>query len=135
MPVGGPAMPTSTRFWSASHPRPARDPQLAALPVDVSSHKSPADCFLLLLVSSEPNPYSQSLADPNQSPSPAARSPSPAQIICSQAPSLTSRHMLASHLNHLFRRKLLIMNVSLCMSQRRLTPFLKSGEALFSDCK
>lgn len=65
-------MPTSTCYWSAAHPRPARDPHLAALPVDVSSHKSRPD---LLLVSSQPNPHSQSLADPNQSRIPAARSP------------------------------------------------------------
>lgn len=135
MPVGGPAVPTSARFWWASHPRPACDPQLAARPVDVSSHKSPTDGFLLLLVSSQPNLYSQSLADPNQSPSPAARSPSSAQIICSQVSSLTSRHTLDSHLNHLFCSRLFIMNISLCMSHRRVTNVLKSEEALSSDCK
>lgn len=111
MPVRGPAVPTSTCFWSAAHPSAARDPHLAALPVDVSSHKSRSD---LLLVSSQPNPYPQSLADPNQSPTPSARSPSPAQIICSQASSPTSRHALASNFNHLFCRKVLIMKVSLC---------------------
>lgn len=67
----------------------------------------------LLLVSLQPNPYSQSLADPNQSPIPAARSPSPAHfIICRKASSLTSRCVLASLFNHLFCWKL-IMKVPL----------------------
>lgn len=100
-PLSGPAVPASTCFWSAAHPRPARDPHLAAPPDDVSSRKSRPDS---LLVSSLPNPYSQSLADPNQSPVPAARSPSPAQIICGRALSPTSRHAPASQFSHLFRR-------------------------------
>lgn len=96
----------------------------------------PAECFSLL-VSSEPNPYLQSLADPNQSSIPAARSPSPAWIICREAPGATSRHTLASHLNHLFHRQLLLMKVSLCMSQWRTTrplPEVLSG-FFFWDCK
>lgn len=50
-----------THLWSAAHPRLA--PQLAALLVFVSFFQSSANCYLLL-VSSLPDPYSQSLADP-----------------------------------------------------------------------
>lgn len=60
IPVDSPAT-SVTHLWSAAHPILA--PQLAALPVFVSFLKSSADCYLLL-VSSSPDPYSQSLADP-----------------------------------------------------------------------
>lgn len=121
MPFSWPAMPTTTCFWSAAYPRAARDPHLAAPPVGVSPTSWGLD---LLLVSLQPNPYSQSLADPNQSPIPAARSPSPAQIIYSQASSPRLEATLASHFNQLFCRKLII-NVSLCVSQHKTTHFLR----------
>lgn len=60
IPVDSPAT-SVTHLWSAAHPR--LSPQLAALLVFVSFLQSSADCYLLL-VSSSPDPYSQSLADP-----------------------------------------------------------------------
>lgn len=60
IPVDSPAT-SVTHLWSVAHPRLA--PQLAALPVFVSFLKSSADCYSLF-VSSSPDPYSQSLADP-----------------------------------------------------------------------